>query len=245
MQPFHSFIPLGRDSYNCRYLLDACVDETAYAEQNDSCNAYCEAYTCVYVALYRWNRLTLFGYVHSLDYEKVVVERHYCVYQGDEHKDVEPGTERARKNEEFAEEACKRGNAGKREECKGHYERELGIGLVETVAGAACYGTANLPFDSLDYCKYRHVGNHVDYKIVDKRCCPGSGTCNDGKHDVSCLAYAAECHEALEELLLYCHEVGNGDAGNGGYADYCLPLACNGGEYFGQHCEQCEHGCTL
>ena len=89
------------------------VDKTAYTEQNNSYNAYCKADTCVDAQFDMWHWFTVLDNVHGLYYKQVVVKRYHCIYKCYEHQYVEPCTEGTRKNEELAEESCKRGNAGK------------------------------------------------------------------------------------------------------------------------------------
>lgn len=114
-------------------VADGFVRTAGNAEQDDAKGADDEGGTSVVVGTEGGYRLVVLTDVHGLDDAQVVVEREHGVDQGDEHQHVPTSFECGGEDEELREEACKRGNAGQREEGQREQEGNLGVGVVEAV----------------------------------------------------------------------------------------------------------------
>ena len=129
----HSYLLHGRTGE------EVVVDAGAEAEEGDACGADGEGNTGVAIGLERRQGRVARLDVHGLDDEQIVVQTHDGVDQG--YEDYEVGPEGAllgssHKHKELGEHTCERRNTSQREQGQRHEERQLGVGLVETVVGA-------------------------------------------------------------------------------------------------------------
>ena len=121
---------------HCRGGEEVVVDARADAEEHDACGAKGEGNTGVDVGLERRQGRVARLDVHGLNDEQVVVQAHDGVDQS--YKDYEVGPEgtllgSSHEHEELREHTCERRNTGQREQGQRHEERQLGVGLVESV----------------------------------------------------------------------------------------------------------------
>ena len=118
------------------YINDECVDAACNAYEDYAECAHCHCYALAASRLECGDNAIVLTDKHCLHYKQIIVERHDCVDQRNKYKHVDcnrTGLKRTHKDEELAEEACKRRNTGKREHSKHHGECKARIGLVESV----------------------------------------------------------------------------------------------------------------
>ena len=156
---------------------------------------------------------------------------------------METCLESSHEDEELGEEAGERRDTCQGEQAKRHEERELGVGLVESVVVVDA-NLAGVLLNRGHHNEGAEVGGHVDEEVEHEGGHALRRAVHHAENEVTSLRNGGESHKALEVLLANGEEVGDGDRGDDDPEEPHVPRLNEGAgaEGFHQHGHQHEGG---